>query len=759
MPRMQILSSAEQHSFDTPPQLNSAQRKSVFDLPVAFQKEAALLRDPGHQIAFCLNAGYFRHSQRCFAPKHFEARDIAFVAARLGQEPTAFNLDAYSDRTFRRHRRLIEQLSGIRPIEPEDVSRLNGRIDALVTGHERPKVILYDCLQWLSNEKIAAPTYRTVQDLILTSIASYRARQTALVEAHLSVDLRKELDALMEEEETSEGDRLYRVTALKRHSQSVKPFAVKARVANHAQLLALFQKVEPIIGILGWDQNSLQSYAAAVIKYDLHDLRRRKDADRYLHLIAFVAYQFYTLQDNLVATLLTSVKAAENTASREHKEWCYAERKSQASKLQARIEAFEAHFKSAMGQLLEVFESAELSDSEKLASLRLMLFSTDTPPVLSDALLKGMKDEVPSSDKDDAQYFTLLEAQSRPLQNRVSGLLKSLVFKAESNSKSLFAAMKHYQKTQGNIVKSAPVAFLAPAERTAVGDGNAFRPSLYKILLFQHVTDAIKSGSVNLPQSQKYRALDGYMIEADVWKRDRVQLLKQAEMEEFANPEAVLKELREALDQQFLTTNDNIASGRNSHVRSLASGKIRVVTPKQDEVAAPAMMPYLPQRHVVPLTEILGTVNAATAFADNLSHLKRQYARQTSRAVLFAGVIGLGCGIGLRKMARISSTISEDALDHAATWHLSYDNLLAANDSIVAVTNGLDLPEIYRRNEGQTHTASDGQKFEVAEESLGASHSFKYFGSKQGISIYTFTDAKGLLWYSTGFSAADRESG
>jgi Tn3 transposase DDE domain len=57
--------------------------------------------------------------------------------------------------------------------------------------------------------------------------------------------------------------------------------------------------------------------------------------------------------------------------------------------------------------------------------------------------------------------------------------------------------------------------------------------------------------------------------------------------------------------------------------------------------------------------------------------------------------------------------------------------VIRANDSIVAVTNGLDLPEIYRRHEGQTHTASDGQKFEVAEESLGASYSLKYFGSKQ----------------------------
>ena len=94
-----------------------------------------------------------------------------------------------------------------------------------------------------------------------------------------------------------------------------------------------------------------------MIKSDIYDLRRRKAADRYLHLIAFVAHQYYTLQDNLIATLLSSVKAAENTAAREHKDWCYAERKSQAAKLKARIEAFEVHFKTAMATLKQVFDA------------------------------------------------------------------------------------------------------------------------------------------------------------------------------------------------------------------------------------------------------------------------------------------------------------------------------------------------------------------------------------------------------------------
>ena len=43
-------------------------------------------------------------------------------------------------------------------------------------------------------------------------------------------------------------------------------------------------------------------------------------------------------------------------------------------------------------------------------------------------------------------------------------------------------------------------------------------------------------------------------------------------------------------------------------------------------------------------------------------------------------------------------------------------------------------------------------------DSLNANYSFKYFGKEQGVAAYTFRDERDLLWYSTVFSAAERES-
>ena len=86
------------------------------------------------------------------------------------------------------------------------------------------------------------------------------------------------------------------------------------------------------------------------------------------------------------------------------------------------------------------------------------------------------------------------------------------------------------------------------------------------------------------------------------------------------------------------------------------------------------------------------------------------------------------------------------------------DNINAASDRVLQLTDRLELPKLLRHTPDRSHTSSDGQKFEVRVDSLNANHSFKYFGKEQGVSVYTFRDERDLLWHSLVFSAADRES-
>jgi len=48
--------------------------------------------------------------------------------------------------------------------------------------------------------------------------------------------------------------------------------------------------------------------------------------------------------------------------------------------------------------------------------------------------------------------------------------------------------------------------------------------------------------------------------------------------------------------------------------------------------------------------------------------------------------------------------------------------------------------------------------FEVAQDSLHASYSFKYFGADKGVSAYTFIDMRNFLYHSLIISAAEHEA-
>lgn len=98
-----------------------------------------------------------------------------------------------------------------------------------------------------------------------------------------------------------------------------------------------------------------------------------------------------------------------------------------------------------------------------------------------------------------------------------------------------------------------------------------------------------------------------------------------------------------------------------------------------------------------------------------------------SDQIFFAGIMGYGCNIGIDKLVGISRSLQAATLENTTNWYFSLDNLLAANDKVLAFIDAMSLANLYRNDPEQLHTSSDGQKFELSVESLLASHSFKYF--------------------------------
>jgi hypothetical protein len=73
---------------------------------------------------------------------------------------------------------------------------------------------------------------------------------------------------------------------------------------------------------------------------------------------------------------------------------------------------------------------------------------------------------------------------------------------------------------------------------------------LYKALLFRKISSKVKSGSLNLMSSYKFRSLDEYMIPKEEWLANKQNLIKQAGLESFKDATQVLLQLKTTPIQQ-----------------------------------------------------------------------------------------------------------------------------------------------------------------------------------------------------------------
>ena len=370
----------------------------------------------------------------------------------------------------------------------------------------------------------------------------------------------------------------------------------------------LYHQLSPTLQAIALKPGGIQYYAHSVIRSEIFQLTRRGDPERYLHLLAFIAHQYYRLQDNLVDVLLASLRSFQNGAIREHKEQCYARREQLNESLKVLLEGIERGLVSTLTTIGSITEDRALSDVEKVTRIRALLATRETRRLLEKDPIVELKASLASELGED-DYYKILESKSVWIQNRVNPVLKALTFQADPSVRKLVDAVEHFKEKDGAVDKSAPAGFLDPEEGAAVQKEGKFRVSLYKALLFLHVQSGIKSGALNLEHSYKYRPLDDYLIDRVRWQRDKQHLIERAGLEALVDPRKVLKELDEALSQQYLLTNQNITEGKNPHIKFSKNGGFTLATPKQEESDAEPLQQFFPDRRFVPLVEILATVN------------------------------------------------------------------------------------------------------------------------------------------------------
>ena len=311
MARMKIFNTLEENTFESPPVFNSAERKRFFSFPLMLEGSMATLRTPVNKVCFLVSAGYFKACRKFFA-RQFRQTDIEYVAWQIGVNPAEVTIESYSKETYARHQRAILGYFGCSPFdEPSKISTAS-EIAALVRVQFRPKLVLLEIIQVLTRKKIAIPSYNVLADLIVSALNRQQASLNEIINDCINKDQRTRLDDLLEKEPGTGEGRRYRLTLLKKPYQSTQPAKIRANLSDLNTLQTLYLNLKPVIERLDLSYESIRYYAYSVIKAQIPQVSRRADDDRFLHLIAFVVFQTFKLNDTLIDTLLSAVQASIN---------------------------------------------------------------------------------------------------------------------------------------------------------------------------------------------------------------------------------------------------------------------------------------------------------------------------------------------------------------------------------------------------------------------------------------------------------------
>lgn len=478
MARINILNLSEQIIFEEPPIFNSIERKRYLNVTQQLELIIGSLKTPTNKVCFVLVFGYFKASHKFFARK-FHATDIDYVTQQLGFLTEDIRLKTYSRDRYRHHQNLILNHFGFAQFDSTAKEFVKVEIPQLIKVQFRAKIVLLEVVQLLTRKRIEIPSYNVLATLIASAINYYQDELNQIIEKNINSDQKNMLEALLKKATGSGSDDKwrYQVTRLKNPSQSVTPAKIKDNVTDMRELLDYYLKISPILTKLELNHECLRFYATSFIKSQIHQVLRRKESSRYLHLIDFIACQTLKVQDMLIDTLLLAVQSAKNTTEKNDKDSYYQGREIREQSITKLIDAVQKEFVDTVAAIKLILANTDLTAEQKLLAIDVALNKSEEES--DDDQFTVLKDELSKSQQNNSYYDTL-EERSLKLQNRVADIIRYTIFDPTCGNLSLFKALKYYQEKLGNIDKNAPLEFMSPEQRNVIFVNNKFRVSLYK---------------------------------------------------------------------------------------------------------------------------------------------------------------------------------------------------------------------------------------------------------------------------------------
>ena len=753
-----ILNPAEIKEFENPPLFSYPQRKVFFDIPMGLKSKLNEFVSPVNDVGLVTQMGYFKATGRFFRVNTFLENDILYVCRILKIKRENINLNTYASTSLARHREMILREFGVHRFAGLYQELTLEEANHLVTKQFSPASIFRSLCDYIRSQSIEVPSYNTLAVIITQTLQNFeKVLLQKIITGSTSAQITA-LDALFDKlPDEVLGRNTYKISRYKTMVELMKLSAIRENMIKLKELKVLYHLLIGLIDSLKLSDELVEYYANYVLSAHVFQVQQRNQ--KYLFLLCFIKHQYHYLNDVMIQTFMSTTQQTLRQADNRKKELLL--------EWQAEIQITQAEIFLAIlaeAPLVKLLQDTAFSLGKTMEEKFKIFMEIIKNPQHNEFLklvpaVEKLYKESAKAQENKLLYQAMTE-KSRAFQLRISEMLKYVEFTATEPDDKVLLALKFYQKKQGVLNANAPLEFLNREERKQIKEGsNGFNEPLYKVLLAKHVHKSLKSGKLNVSVSHQFKAFEDYMIPQDEWNKNKESLMERAGINYLKDWESIRKNLEYKLTHQFNQTFGAINKGVNPYVKKRKNNTLQFLTPKKP-ITSPATIELYPSELYVSIFEVLHTVNLHTEFTKKLTHKMEEYRREIMPNIVnFASIIGWGCNLGIGLMAKkVKKDMTLAELEKTSNWHITSKNLLEANDKIVALLDAMPINVVFKEEENLLRSASDGQKFMMALNSIHANYSSKYFGKEKGIIIYSFISEHYPLTYTTTFSAGDFEA-
>jgi TnpA family transposase len=726
--RLDILSAREITDLYGLPAFTDQERRLYFDLSES-ERAAVDALLPETALHFVLHIGYFKAKRQFFVYDIETVRDDALhVLNRYFPNRSITSASPLSKTRRFELQQSVLTLFGYQRCDSSAKATLENRARRTAMLSTQPITILRDVLQYLENQRIVAPGYTFMQDVVSRAVTGERHRITGLLQNAMTPAIEQQLAALLEAD-----DGMYLISELKREPKDFGYKALRAETARRKVFQALYDFARTFLLTTELSNESVKYYASLVQFYTVYKLQRMAISIVQLYLLCFAYHRFRQINDNLIEAFIHLVDQYETAA-----------KLSAQSAAQQALVAASSNLNAA-GRVLNLFIDKSIPDDAPFAVVKEQAFSFLDPerfPLVMNYMRSIAFDKTAS---EWSYYGKLSHAFKRNLRH----LFTDLSFSGRVEDAPLLEAVTFLQGLlhEGKAPRQTdPQAFpvtLIPSglrrylfSNDGIGKKNTLDIDRYEFLVYRLLRNALEAGDVYVQDSSGFRRFEDNLIDDARWE-NKDALLHEIDAALLLAPiEQTLAGLRDEIEARFDSVNKRIEDGSNKHIKVTGLGEKRrwtLIYPTDDE---PVNSPFYSQLPGIDIEELLWFVAEKTGFLGSFTHVLDRYVKQDPdpRDIL-ACIVAMGTNMGLQKMADVSG-LSHTALQTTARNYLRTETLHPASDAICNAIAALPLFQEYNV-EDRSHSSSDGQRIETQIPTINARYSSKYFGLKKGVSAYT----------------------